>query len=144
MNQPHRHVVLKWTQSLSTGSVEIDDQHKELFRRVNAFLVACQSRQGSEHIAEVFRFLQEYVELHFSMEEAHMRQHNFPEEQMHVLQHRFFAAEITQLKKLLDKDGPTEAILDRANRILVGWLIEHVKIMDKELGDCIRDTAIGL
>jgi hemerythrin len=40
----------------------------------------------------VFRFLQEYVDVHFAMEETHMRQHNFSEEEMHVLQHRFFAS----------------------------------------------------
>ncbi len=34
-------MAIEWTMGLSTGVDEIDDQHKELFKRINRLLDAC-------------------------------------------------------------------------------------------------------
>lgn len=65
-------MAIEWTQDLSTGSDEIDNQHKELFRRINSLLDACNQGKGREEIGKTVQFLEDYVITHFSAEEEYM------------------------------------------------------------------------
>jgi len=39
-------MVVVWDEGLATGHMEIDKQHKELFRRFNDFQMACEQERG--------------------------------------------------------------------------------------------------
>lgn len=58
--------------SLSTGVRSIDDQHKELFDKINNLLAACREGKGKEEVAKVMKFLSDYVIDHFGTEEGYM------------------------------------------------------------------------
>jgi len=63
--------MLVWNPDLSVNVVEIDDQHKELFSRVNRFLEAMErcslfgDKQGLA-LFELCDFMEQYVVFHFN------------------------------------------------------------------------------
>ncbi|MDR0958262.1 MAG: hemerythrin, partial [Clostridiales bacterium] len=54
-----------WNKRLETGIEQIDEQHKELFRRIDAL----NDVSNKNRIPETLAFLQEYVIKHFTDEQ---------------------------------------------------------------------------
>ena len=70
-------MALQWTVALATSVGEIDDQHKELFDRVNSLLAAIGLNKGRQEMEQVIQFLTEYVVLHFGTEERYMQKFGY-------------------------------------------------------------------
>ena len=62
-------MAIEWTEDLATGVNKIDNQHKELFKRINNLLEACNQGRGKNEVEKVIKFLDDYVIIHFSEEE---------------------------------------------------------------------------
>ena len=56
------HLSLQWREDLAVGVKSIDEQHQELFRRINSLLEACNLGKGREEVASVIAFLGEYID----------------------------------------------------------------------------------
>lgn len=72
-------MTIGWRDDLLTGVAEVDDQHKELFRRFGELLTACNQGKGGEEVLRLISFLDDYVVKHFTAEERIMRQHGYPD-----------------------------------------------------------------
>ena len=46
-------MIIKWTQNLSVGVREIDDQHKELFKRINEMIYTMTQNNVKHEIMKV-------------------------------------------------------------------------------------------
>lgn len=80
-----------WTDSLASGSSEIDTQHKELFTGVNSLLGAIEKgATGREEISRIVGFLTEYVVFHFGTEEKYMDKFCYSSAVQHKAQHQQF------------------------------------------------------
>ncbi len=124
---------LQWTQALSVGVEEIDDQHRELFRRATRLLDGL--RKGEpEEIGALVDFLYEYAVTHFGAEEAYMRETRFPGYLRHKAEHDRFISDLLALTREHEKNGPGAFIALKVNHWLVQWLKEHVSGTDAELG----------
>ena len=66
------------TKDLETGNSIIDMEHRELLQAVNKLLDACGEGNGRVHMNETIKFLNDYVDRHFSHEEQLQRQSNYP------------------------------------------------------------------
>lgn len=131
-------MALEWTQDLATGSEEIDFQHKELFRRVNALLESCRQGKGKAELNRVIEFLDEYVVKHFSEEEKFMRKYEYPGHANHKTEHLKFIATFSELKKEIERQGPALDLVVKTNRMIVQWLINHISKVDRSLGMFLR------
>ncbi len=131
-------MAITWTDDLATGVVKIDDQHNELFRRINNLLAACQQGEGKTEVTKVIGFLEDYVIEHFSEEEGHMNERSYPEFGRHKGQHLEFMENLSALKKQLETDGPGVHVVLSTNRMVVDWLINHIRREDKALGAFLR------
>ena len=69
---------LQWTKALSVGISEIDDQHKELFGRINKMLNIIVESSEIDETGKVIDFLDEYVVSHFATEEGLMKRFDYP------------------------------------------------------------------
>lgn len=134
-------MAIEWTSELATGVPIIDDQHKELFRRINALLDACTRGRGKDEIARVIQFLEEYVISHFSEEEQRMQQSNYPAYATHKEQHEEFKRNFADLKQLFDTDGPAVHVVIRTNHVVIDWLKVHIKRLDKAFGAFLQTQA---
>ena len=69
---------MEWTDRLATGISTIDSQHKELFKRINNLVTAIRERRCKSEIDDTIKFLDDYARVHFSEEEKHMRETEYP------------------------------------------------------------------
>ncbi|MDA8336896.1 MAG: bacteriohemerythrin [Peptococcaceae bacterium] len=127
-------MAIAWQESLATGIRDIDDQHKELFKRVNALLEACSGGKGKEGIPGLLAFLTDYVVTHFGAEEAYMERFAYPDAAAHKALHAEFTASIAAFSNDLARQGPNLNLTVTVNRLVVDWLIRHIGKMDKTLG----------
>ena len=137
-------VALLWAPRLATGIEKIDDQHKELFARVNRFFDCCCQGLGQAEVLNVLFFLAEYVDSHFATEEEYMRNHSYPEYSQHKELHDSFKATLRDFALKTARDGVTLDTIVWTNKTLVDWWINHVSKVDKKLGVFVgKDPTIS-
>lgn len=127
-------MALQWTQALSVGVDEIDNQHKELFNRINNLHTAISQGKGKEDIAKVIKFLEDYVITHFGAEERYMTRYDYPGYLAHKAQHTEFIKDFSNLKKEFETQGATSYLVIQVNLRVGDWLINHIGKVDKALG----------
>jgi hemerythrin len=133
--------VLKWTESLSVGVLEIDIQHKLLFEKFDLFLQAChQSDADIDTVHRLFWFLEAYTVTHFGDEERLMQRLAYPDYPGHRKQHLEFAKEISIIKERLKIEGPAQGLVSSMTTFISTWLNQHISIMDRAIGQFIREA----
>jgi hemerythrin len=136
-------LLTEWTESLSVGIDEIDTQHKEIFRIVAEFIASAGNNNDCEELAKVMKFLEEYVVVHFALEENFMVQCNYPPKLLlhHEEQHTDFWEHFNELKDEFIASGPSEFFLTRFKMLLYDWLVNHIHKVDKALGEFVRSKG---
>ncbi|MBI4950181.1 MAG: hemerythrin family protein [Deltaproteobacteria bacterium] len=126
-------MAIEWSNSLSTGLLWQDTQHKELFRRINNLLEAMNVGRGKEEVMKLFQFLDDYFVVHFEAEEQAMGKFNYPQMVSHLAEHTRFIEDISKLSAECGKNMTTGLVI-KVQRQVVDWLINHIGGIDKELG----------
>lgn len=132
-------MAMEWSKSFSTGLEWQDNEHKELFKRVNRLLDAMSIGLGSEEIGRTLRFLDEYITSHFAREEREMHKYGYGRALEHISEHIKFIEDISSLRKDYDAHGVTTRLLIMTQRELISWLLNHMATEDKELGAFLKD-----
>ncbi|MGW8272915.1 MAG: bacteriohemerythrin [Thermodesulfovibrionales bacterium] len=94
---------MEWTEKLSVGVGEIDEQHRELFNRINMLVTSIKSARCKYTVGDTIKFLEEYTLTHFGAEENHMIRAGYPALQQHREQHAVFLDALERLKSLLQE-----------------------------------------
>lgn len=138
-------MALVWTPDLAVGVEEIDKQHKELFNRVNGLLAASSQGKGKEELGQVLKFLESYVVFHFGAEEKYMAQYAYPAMAHHKQEHAQFVKDFSNLKKELQAQGASAALVVQLHGWLGDWLRNHIGKVDKGLGAFLKTKmkAVG-
>jgi len=133
---------VEWSQDLSVGIDEIDEQHKELFRRINRLVESVRQSQCRETIPEVIGFLEEYVITHFANEEAYMKEYDYPGYEAHKAQHSEFLKSISglrgELEKIKNQGGSSYELSVTTNQVVVEWIVNHIIKVDRKLGGFLK------
>ncbi len=127
---------LEWTPALSVGIEEIDDQHRELFRRAARLLEGIR-RGDPEEIDELVDYLHRYAVSHFGAEEDAMRSARYAAYPRHKAEHDRFIADLLELSVENDEGGGAFVAV-KIDHWLSGWLRDHVSRIDTELGRFLR------
>jgi hemerythrin len=127
---------MEWTDSLSVGVTEIDNQHKELINRVNIFFSKIDSPE--KEVLDVLDYLSGYVVTHFKDEEALQVKYNFPSYVEHKKIHDEFIKTVGGIRKDIEENGFTMITKSLVGSTLVNWLVLHICKMDKLVGDHIH------
>jgi hemerythrin len=126
-------MAIRWNESLATGLDWQDEQHKELFSRINGLLEAMHRNEASTVIGELFQFLSEYSEKHFGQEEKAMTEAKSAHAAQHYAMHRQFRERLHELETIYEKQGASSYLVMHVQRWLHDWLIQHIHQMDKQL-----------
>ncbi len=132
-------MAILWTEDLTTGSAEIDRQHKEIFLRINWLLDACNLGKGKAEVGTVINFLDDYVATHFSLEEAYMRKYRYRGYAEHKAKHEEFIKNFLTLKKQVETEGPGVHTVIATNRLVVNWFVNHIRKVDTQLGAFLKE-----
>ncbi len=134
-------MAFEWKPALSVGVNDIDDQHKELFARVNKLLDATSQGKGKEEIGKIIDFLGAYVVTHFGTEEKYMLRLQYPHLSSHKAQHQQFLSEFSALKERFEKEGATSQLVILIQRRVCDWLMTHIGGTDKMLGSFLQTRS---
>lgn len=137
---------MEWTEDLSVGVDRIDDQHKELFARINDLVAAVKQHTCKYKIGDVIKFLEDYVVFHFGEEEKYMKEYGYPAYPQHREQHEIFMKNFEGLKEKLPRleGGRKPGSYDlsvQTNQLVVDWILEHISKVDKRLGAFLKDKV---
>jgi hemerythrin len=121
-----------WTPALATGDAQIDKQHQEIFRRVDA-LHAALLRGDRQESASLVEFVGTYVGDHFSAEESAMKGSEYPASARHKSAHVRFVRDYLAVAKDFELHGPSPSVALELNAWLVAWLNEHILEADVAL-----------
>jgi hemerythrin len=137
--------MLVWNQDLSVNVVEIDEQHRELFARINRFLEALEQKAGKKALEELFTFLEHYVVIHFNHEESIMDKYSFHEYAdygKHKQAHVGFKRDFAEFKADLIRENVSEQLITEFKSWIINWWLIHINKIDKNFGDYIRTVIL--
>ena len=128
--------LLTWSNDYLIGDETIDDEHKELFRIINAFHDKWQARRENEDreaIAGVLNRLVSYAEAHFQHEETIMRGADFPLIDDHRSIHEGLFERIFQIhREYAEQDMRLE---QHTLNFVRNWLLNHIIAEDYRFRD---------
>ncbi len=134
---------IPWTPAIKVGVEEIDEQHKELFERINTCFEALDAGVKRSDIAGAIGFMRAYVLKHFRDEEKLQRHLAYPQYDSHREEHRLFEDRLQALSKRLIKDGPTEEFVKDFEALAVNWLLQHIKVRDTDLAKYAKEVGVS-
>ena len=132
---------MEWTNDLSVGVQQIDDQHKELIKRANAFLTSMTNNASNAEVLSILDFLGAYVKTHFQDEENLQRRYGYPEFAEHKKIHDDFMVTVGKIRGDIAEFGFTPVTSSLVSSTLTNWLMLHIGRKDKAVGEYIRKTA---
>ncbi len=130
--------MIAWSEDLALGVAAIDDQHKELIRRFNALLTACNEGKGGDQLRATLEFLKSYVVEHFRDEEQLQIRSGYPDYPGHLEKHREFVGKLATLRDQFDDEGASLPLIIKTNSTLVDWLVTHIRRDDQKVGAHVR------
>ncbi|HTF99120.1 MAG TPA: bacteriohemerythrin [Nitrospirota bacterium] len=132
---------MEWTERLATGIPAIDDQHKELFRRINNLVLAIKQHRCRSEIDGMIQFLDDYAQVHFSEEEKNMAETNYPglfEQKKSHQQYLQALAELKDQAALPRITGSSYDLSATTNQVIVDWIVAHIMRQDIRFGEYLK------
>ncbi|MFI5296398.1 MAG: bacteriohemerythrin [Thermodesulfovibrionales bacterium] len=132
---------MEWNEDLAVGIIKIDEQHRELFKRINDLLLAIREQRCRTEIDKTIEFLDDYARFHFGEEEQRMEEAGYKGLQEHKLQHAVYLRNIKELKQqasLPRESGMSYELSVTATQIVVDWIVTHIMNTDKLFGVYLR------
>lgn len=121
---------IEWSDELSVGIEEIDEQHKVLVGIVNEMHDAIHEHKGAQVTGDILQRLREYTVIHFAVEESLMRIFDYPDYEHHKASHQYL---IEQIHALQEKVATGKhSISFELMHFLRIWLTKHIMEEDKK------------
>ncbi|MBF0242019.1 MAG: bacteriohemerythrin [Desulfamplus sp.] len=132
--------LITWGPKLATGIEEIDLQHKELVRMVNALHKAMKLKVGIQESGDILDSLAKYTLYHFGHEEKLFKQYNYPEYNEHKKIHENLVATVVAFQKDF-KAGKASLSVDLMN-FLTDWLKNHIMKCDMKYAPFFKSKGL--
>ncbi len=132
--------LIDWTNDLSVGIEEIDEQHKILVSLVNRLYQGIIHQTDVTVLQEVLNELVQYTIVHFSVEESLMRIFDYPSYE----EHKQYHLELTQQVKNFSgkfKSGKATISMELLS-FLRKWLTNHIMVEDKKYTPFFLDRGL--
>ncbi|WP_027340507.1 bacteriohemerythrin [Halonatronum saccharophilum] len=127
----------QWSNKFEVGVEKIDEQHKGIFDQANYLLEAYKEQKGESEINKVLDWLVDYIEEHFDDEEIIQQEYKYPDYENHKKIHDGFKARVQEVVDDYNRSANITALM-KLNKMVTGWLIEHIKREDQKLAAHIK------
>lgn len=135
-----------WKDKYNIGVPLIDEQHKELFRRVADFVQTLRSpgdwRNKVPKVNETLSFMKDYVVTHFHDEEEFQKKIGYPDITAHRKIHNDMVDYVNNVAIQYEKEGYNEILMQQFAGKLLAWLINHVASSDQRIGAYAREKGV--
>ena len=133
---------MKWTQDMAVGIESIDEQHRQLFKRISDLLQAIKEHRCKSEIDGTIKFLDDYARFHFSEEEKDMQEAGYDGLEDHRKHHAVYLNNIKELKELAAQpriQGMSYELSVTTNQVVVDWIVDHIIKIDRNFGEHMKD-----
>lgn len=117
---------IEWKEAYKIGQAEIDKQHQQLFGLVNAMMAADNLPSVRKLIMELYKHTRE----HFELEERLMRQHKFPDIDLHTSHHNQLLGRLNEVSQEVGKGQLNKAGIEE---LMYDWALKHIPQEDARL-----------
>jgi len=124
-----------WKDEYKLGNEKIDEQHRQLFEKIESLLETARSgdeESNRQECMKIIDFLIEYSMFHFETEEQLQRDKRYVSYDRHVKIHKNFKNTVEVYKELLDRDFSAKN-LKKFIGTLIAWLTNHVCVCDRKI-----------
>lgn len=132
---------VEWTNDLSVGIEEIDEQHKIIVNLINRLFDETVAHQANSGVMnEILHELVEYTVIHFAVEESLFRIFHYPGTEAHTRHHDELKAQVVDIQKKVNKGEAqvnTELLM-----FLKKWLTNHIQQEDKLYGPFLLKQGV--
>lgn len=133
----------QWTDDLSVGIDEIDNQHKMLVNILNQLLLAVVDRKSTEVIGQILDALLDYTRTHFELEETLMRSAGYhgPEFETHLEAHSAFIEKMNSVahKAMVENKMVSFELMN----FLKHWLRDHISVTDRKYAVALKRAGFS-
>jgi hemerythrin len=131
--------LVEWSDALSIGIPEIDNQHRVLIDLLNQLHAAIREQRGRAECGEILERLIEYTRVHFATEESVMSIFRYPELEAHRQEHQQLIDEVSDLKARYDREQVNVSM--ELIHFLKVWLQKHIVDSDKKAGQFVVQAS---
>lgn len=125
-----------WSDRLSVGVPEIDDQHQELVQILNDVSEVLSSTPTE--VEPLLVRLVDYTNEHFRDEEALMRESGYPLLAGHEREHIELAAQVLEIRQRMVRNTSPTLVYELLG-LLRMWLTNHIQGADRHFGRYYAD-----
>lgn len=122
---------IEWTDKISVGIQEIDEQHKQLVDLINQLYEAMTLGTDKLTIAkQVLDELERYTVIHFAVEECLFRIFDYPDYAAHCELHKELCSQVREIN--LKVQSGERLITPELLFFLRKWITNHIMVEDKK------------
>ncbi len=121
--------LVRWSDVLSVGNAQIDDQHRILVDTINQ-LASAESLNNHHVVSMIIDELLSYAAFHFNFEEKLMAESNYPYLPEHIEMHKHFVNWVNDFRDDYVTYGK-RALGEPVLKFLKDWLTQHILEEDK-------------
>ena len=133
--------LMTWSEKISVGVAELDEDHKKLVAMLNQLFDAINSGHGKESLGKTLDELIAYAVMHFAHEEKFFAQTGYPDAAAHRQEHEKFKRQVLEVQQKCKNGGSGTLSLELMN-FLKNWLVDHIQGNDKKYGPYLNSKGI--
>jgi len=136
-----------WSDKLATGNGEVDAQHQQLVRLINAVGSLCSAGAEPAQIKPVLDELVSYAVYHFDTEEKMMREFavSSAHQEVHLKAHEDFRKQVTLAVGIIQTAPQSSmSLLAQLLEYLARWLLQHIMVVDFRMAKEIQALQSGV
>ena len=133
--------MMSWSDTLSLGDPEIDEQHRTLIGLLNGLYDALLDGSARQRLDLLISDLTAYTRLHFQNEERYFEQFGYPELEVHARAHKELTDRLSAFRERHER-GEEDLTIEML-RFLGDWVIGHVMQMDMKYRSFFAEFVRG-
>ncbi len=131
---------IDWTDDLSVGVEEIDQQHKRFLLIINDLYEALENENEKVVLGDIISQLASYAMFHFMTEEKYMDLFHYEGSESHKKEHERLRGKITEFGETY-ADNP-EKHAQELLHFLKDYLADHLIKMDHKYAKCFKEHGL--
>lgn len=132
--------LITWSDKLSLGIKELDDQHKVWIEIINELNDAMRAGKSKEVLGDVFKKLLDYTQYHFKSEEDLFDKYLYPPATEHSQKHKKMVDDVNKYYNDFKAGKLTVSI--NLMQLLSNWLIDHIQKEDKQYAPFLKEKGV--
>jgi hemerythrin len=131
---------IDWTDDLSVGVAEIDQQHKRFLVIINDLYETLENKNEKTALGDIISQLASYAMFHFMTEEKYMDAFHYEGTEAHKKQHEILKERIVVFGDTYANDPEKQA--QELLHFLKDYLADHLMKMDHKYMKCFKEHGL--